>query len=106
MLGRAVLGALLSFSLLSLSIAAASLPIAARAQEPDAASAAGPDCDATAAGCVDELRPGEVRVIPSRPTELTDGHRGQSTPILVGLTMLAFGGLVVSVLNRLALDES
>jgi hypothetical protein len=46
-----------------------------------------------------------VRVVPSRPGELADGHEDQSVPVLVGLTLVAFAGLVVSVLNRLALEE-
>jgi hypothetical protein len=99
MLGRAVLGALLL-----ILTAFACLPVATDAQEPPASNA-NPECDAAVSECAGP-RPGEVRVIPSRPTELADGHEGQSVIILASLSLLAFGGLVVSVLNRLALDDA
>ena len=98
MLGRAVVGAVL------FGCAAAWSPPAAAAQEPDTASHAGPECD-PAGKCVSSPEAGEARVIPSAPSELADGHENQSMPILAGLMLLAVGGLVVSVLNRLALDE-
>ncbi|MEX0784199.1 MAG: hypothetical protein WD557_16275 [Dehalococcoidia bacterium] len=97
MFGRAVFGALLL-----LSCAAAWSPNSVRAQDPADASRSESDC---AAGATDCARPGDERVVPSRPSELVDGRENQSNAILVGLMLVAFAGLVVSVLNRLALDE-
>jgi hypothetical protein len=99
MVGRAVVPALLLFA----SIAA--MPATVAAQEPsDSAIHAGPDCAPEATDCVAGAEPAE-RVIPSRPSELVDGHEDQSIPILVGLSAVAFTGLVVSILHRLALEE-
>ncbi len=100
MVGRAVVPSLLLLA----SIAV--MPAAVAAQEPtDSAIRAGPDCAPEATDCVAGVQPGGERIVPSRPSEIVDGHEDQSIPILVGLSAVAFAGLVVSILNRLALED-
>lgn len=99
MAGAALIGAFLAVSSF---LAVADV---AWAQDPDPGSQAATACEPETNECVAGVRSGDVRVVPSRPGELAEGHEDQSVPILVGLMLVAFGGLVVAVLNRLALDE-
>ena len=99
MFGRALVGVLL--------LVIGALPLApgrALAQDPQSASASGPSCPGSAADCT-APQP-EPRVVPSAQTELVDGHADPSTAILIVFALASSAGLVVSVLNRLAMDES
>lgn len=98
MFGRTLVGVLL---LVIGAVAVA--PGRALAQDPQPASASGPSCPAIAHCTAPQPQP---RVIPSAQTELVDGHADPSTVILVVFALASSAGLVVSVLNRLALDES
>ena len=74
------------------------------AQDPETASSASGAC---AANCESgtPLDDGP-QIVPSSPARLAEGHGDQSTPILAGLALVAFGGLVISVLNSLARESS
>jgi hypothetical protein len=101
MFGRALTGVLL-IVVCALSLA----PGLAVAQDPDPESAVGPACVEGAIGCVAGVRPqAPVRIIPSAQGEFADGHADPSSEILVALALASFAGLVVSVLNRMALDD-
>jgi hypothetical protein len=97
MSGRAVTGVLLL-------IFAFAWPGLAVAQQPDSANTGAPTCEAGADRCGSSPS-GQAIVIPSRPSELADGHEDFSAPILATLAVVAFAGLVVSVLNRLAFER-
>ena len=102
MFGRALIGVLLALSCVLVWDAGRAM-----AQDPESASAAGPACEAQSRDCAAGPRAEPAaRVIPSAQGELADGHADPSTAILIAFALASFAGLVVSVLNRLAQDET